>query len=59
MLVERCQYFQFELMWDRERCKFYAECIDYNRLNSILYITGLSKQGFNNWIIYRKQLTNL
>jgi len=43
MLVERCQYFQFELMWGRERCKFYTEFIDYNRLNSILYITGLSK----------------
>ena len=41
MLVERCQYLQFELMWGREQCKFYAEFIDYNKLKSILYITGL------------------
>ncbi len=43
MLVVRCQYCQLELMWGRERCKFYHDFMNYNKLNSIFYVTELSK----------------
>ena len=37
MLIVRCQYFQFELMWGCERCKFFDDFIAYHKLNGIFY----------------------